>query len=231
MNRGFRHARPVLPAFALAALFALAPAAPARAQDWSMGYTLGVTRSDFNAALGDSLPQSTVGFGFGLFFAYPLNSVIRVQPELLISVKGGAFKEPVYGFYYDVDTVLQEIKIGDVKRVMDLTYLELPLIVSASVLGGPSSSFRPHVQAGIAPAFRVLGRFRNSTTGAEPVNPDDANRFDVSWIGGIGADLRTRRASLRFDLRYTAGMMDVYGEGSGPPGQNQVWSLILSITP
>jgi hypothetical protein len=231
VSRAPRALAPLLAAVVgVAAAFVAAP--PARAQEWAAGYTLGVTNSEFNDALGDTIPQSMVGFGFGVFFAYPLNTVIRLQPEMLISVKGGSFKEPVFGFYYDQDSVLQEVKIGDVKRVMDLTYIEVPLIVSASVLGGPSSSFRPHLQAGIAPAFRILGRYRNgSYTGDQPVDPDKANRFDVAWVAGLGADMRTRRALLRFDLRYTAGMMDVYNEAHGPPGRNQVWSLIFSVTP
>lgn len=222
---------------ALAAMLAIAAlGAPraASAQDWTAGYTLGVTRTQFDGTLGDSIPQSQYGFGFGVFMSYPITRQLALIPEILLTTKGGSFKEPLYiTTFVFVDSVLTDTTYyaGDVRRTMDLTYLELPILLRLS-LARPNASFNPHVQVGVAPAFRILGRFRSGTaSGTEPADPDDARRFDFSWITSAGFSLRTRRAAMRFDLRYTQGIANVFDASDAPPGRNQTWSLVFGITP
>lgn len=221
---------------ALALAVSLGTPLPARAaagDGWTAGYTLGLTRTQFDGTLGDSIPQGQYGFGFGVFVSYPLTPALRFMPEVLLTTKGGTFKEPIYLTAYSTDSTVADTTYfaGDARRTMDLTYIEVPLILSLS-LTKPSASFRPHVQIGVAPALRILGRFRSGNLlGTAPADPDDARRFDFGWIGGAGFDLRTRRASMRLDLRFTQGVIDVFDAGDAPPGRNQTWSLVFGITP
>jgi hypothetical protein len=114
---------------------------------------------------------------------------------------------------------------------MDLTYIELPLVVQVALSQSPVS-FNPHLQLGIAPSFRLLGRYRSGNfTGTEPANPDDARRLDFGWIAGAGFNLRTRRAAMRLDLRFTQGIVNTFDHGDAPPGRNQAWTLVFGITP
>lgn len=214
----------------LAVLLAFAAFVPraAVAQEWTAGYTLGITNTSFDRTLGDSIPQSQYGFGFGVFLSYPILPQLHLLPEILITTKGGTFKEPLYLYEFVTDSTYYA---GDIRRTLDLTYIEAPILLSAS-LKKPSASFNPHIQIGAAPAFRILGRFRSgNVSGFEPADPDDARRFDLSWIAGAGFNLRTRRAAMRLDLRFTQGIVNVFDTGDGPPGRNQTWSLVFGITP
>lgn len=220
---------------ALVALLAglLPPAAAAADAEWTAGYTLGLTRSRFGGVLGDSIPDGQYGFAFGVFVSYPVLPRVRLVPEILITTKGGTFHEPVYVLAFATDSSASDTTIyaGNARRTLDLTYLEAPLVLSAS-LGVPGGSLVPHVHVGIAPSVRILGRYRSGAPdGIPPADPDDARRFDVSWIAGAGVDLRTRRARMRLDLRYEQGLANVFDRGDAPPGRNRVWGLVFGITP
>lgn len=230
-----RSRRAVTPAAAALLVAALAGAAPARAYEWAAGYTLGISNSSFTGTLGDSIPQSQYGFGFGVFIAWELTPHLRVMPELLLTSRGGTFKSPLFLVAFGNDSTVSDTvyRAGDVRRTLDLTYLELPVIASWS-FARPQAGFNPHLQVGIAPALRILGRFRSGTEpglGPPPAEPDDARRFDVSWIAGAGFRLRTRRAAMRFDLRLNQGLLEVFDRGDAPPGHNRAFSLVFAITP
>jgi len=198
--------------------------------EWVMGYRLDVTHVGFTDALKDSVPQRPYGFAFGVFASLPTRTWLRFQPELVLTVKGGRFDSPVYVADTTASGADTSFFIGNVHRTVDITYLELPLLLELPIGRGPK--FQPHLQAGVAPALRLFSRFRNGAyTGTEPINPDKANRFDVSWIAGVGVNVTTRRATLRFDLRYEKGMLDVFSSNNGPPGHNEQWSLGVAITP
>ena len=198
---------------------------------WVMGYRLDITHVGFTGALKDSVPQRPYGFAFGVFASLPTATLFRFQPELVLVVKGGRFDSPVY--VADTTTAGADTTffIGNIHRTIDITYLELPLLLELP-LGRSSQRFQPHLQGGFAPGLRLFSRFRNGAyTGTEPINPDKANRFDVSWLAGVGVNVTTRRATLRFDLRYEKGMLNVFTPPHGPPGTNEQWSLGVAIAP
>jgi len=222
-------------ALAVAAVLATAttPANAAPREPWTAGYTLGISRSSFDRTLGDSIPEGQFGFGFGVFATVPVIPRVTFMPEILLTTKGGTFKEPLYLTAFSIDSTISDTTYyaGDVRRTMDLTYVELPMIVQLA-LGRPGASFNPHVQLGVAPSFRLLGRFRSGNfTGTEPADPDDAKRIDFGWIAAAGFNLRTRRAAMRLDLRFTQGIVNAFDAGDGPAGRNQAWTLVFGITP
>jgi hypothetical protein len=198
--------------------------------EWVMGYRLDVTHVGFTGALHDSVPQSPYGFAFGVFASLPTRTWLRFQPELVLTVKGGRFDSPVYIADTTSTGADTTFFIGSEHRTVDITYLELPLLLELPI--GRSGHYQPHLQGGVAPALRLFSRFRNGAyTGTEPINPDKANRFDIAWLVGVGINITTRRATLRFDLRYEKGMLDVFTPPNGPPGHNEQWSLGVAITP
>lgn len=212
-------------------------AAPARAQEtraererWVIGYTLGFNRSEFLGALGDSLPHSQVGFGLGLFGSFPLPGPFRLHPEFVITTRGGGWDEIVYGIDYSDTTYSTLIPVGTTRRVVDLTYLELPVLLALPLRS--SGTWVPHVEGGASASLRILGGFRGGgTTGKEPVNPDDANRLELRWLGAAGVDIHGRRGVFGLDLRYGRGITDIFEAGKGPPGVNEAWTLVISIRP
>ena len=216
-----------------AATFIASAHAATTGPSWTAGYTLGISRTMFDRTLGDSIPEGQYGFGFGVFADVQIIPRVSFIPEILLTTKGGTFKEPVYRTAYSVDSTVSDTTFyaGDARRTMDLTYIEVPLVVQVA-LSPTSLSFNPHIQLGVAPSFRLLGRFRSgNVNGTEPADPDDAKRLDFGWIAGAGFNLRTRRAAMRLDLRLTQGMVNTFDTGDAPPGRNQAWTLVFAITP
>jgi hypothetical protein len=197
---------------------------------WVIGYTLGFNRSDFLGALGDSIPHSQVGFGLGLYALFPMRGPFRLRSELLLSNRGGGWDEVVYGIDYTDTTYSTLIPVGTARRTVDLTYIELPVMLSLPLRS--QGTVIPHIEGGASAGLRILGGFRGGgTTGDEPINPDDANRFELRWLASAGVDIYGKRGVFGIDLRYGHGISEIYEPSKGPPGVNEAWTLVVSIRP
>ena len=108
--------------------------------------------------LGDSIPHSQVGFGLGLYALFPMPGPLRLRTELPLSNRGGGWDEVVYGIDYTDTTFSTLIPVGTSRRVVDLTYIELPVMLSLPLRS--QGTVIPHIEGGASAGLRILGGFQ-----------------------------------------------------------------------
>jgi len=195
-----------------------ASAQAARAAAWftrpAVGVQVGYSRTDLALGGSGNLLNSRQGAITGLYLQFPLRDYLSIRPELLFSLKGGRSISIIRGVPTDVD--------------IELAYLELPLLVRASI---PTGAVRPVLFAGPAVAFQIGCDFRftapdsvRSTCGQN--NLSIVREWDFGLVGGGGVELRLRRATIALEARYTAGTRSVL---EGVELKNRSFGLVLAL--
>jgi hypothetical protein len=95
----------------------------------SLGLKAGINMSGFD----DEKSKSLLGFVGGAFLTYGLTDWLTIQPELLLSGKGGTLVDEAQGY-------------NPVEFNFRLTYVEIPLLTKLHVVR--SSQFRPSAIVG-----------------------------------------------------------------------------------
>lgn len=155
--------------------------------------------------------KSRTSFAGGVFVTIRLGTVVAIQPEALLALKGTKASNPS-----------QSITSGDLKLSLD--YVEFPLLVKAYIpLGNPG--FRPNVFAGPAFSFLIdcrVGEDVLAGTRRCDLGGPTIKNTDTSIMFGGGADfLDNFTAQVRFDL----GLDDVDEE----PGSARNRGLLLMV--
>jgi hypothetical protein len=166
-----------------------------------------------------------VGLQGGLWLNRPLSGAFSLQPELHFTHKGlgvsGRIGEP------------GEPPL-DVEAAVNLSYLELPLLLRADV-GQADGSVRPFVVAGPVLSYQIgcsiagsVAGFSQSQDCDEGLDVEDQiNKLDVgaSVGGGLGVTLSGRDVTA--GLRYTHGLRSLSKTGDGVTNRN--FSLLFGI--
>ena len=203
-----------------------ASAQAARAAAWftrpAVGVQVGYSRTDLALGGAGNLLNSRQGAITGLYLQFPVRDFLAIRPELLFSLKGGR----------TVATIKDK---GQEDIDIELAYLELPLLLRASI---PTGSVRPVLFAGPALAIQIGCDFTFSspadsaratcgqdTTGATGTLTN-VRGWDFGLVGGGGIEMRLRRATIALEARYTAGTRSVL---EGVILKNRSFGLVLAL--
>jgi hypothetical protein len=187
-----------------AAFLCFLPGAAA-AQDVAAGVKGGFNMSTI--AFDPSDIEWNVKFGAvgGGFVALPVGSWLTIQPEGLLSRKGGT------------------AKLDNTEASIGITYLEVPVLAKVGVAGSGGRKFS--IFGGPSMAFK-LASDSSATVGGEEVEVDideDVEDFDFGIVGGL--EYAIGRFSI--DARYTFSLTDLNGaEDDDTKAKNRVLSVM-----
>jgi hypothetical protein len=194
-----------------------ASAQASRAAAWftrpAVGVQVGYSRTDLALGEGGNLLNSRQGAITGVYLQFPLRDYLSIRPELLFSLKGGRTVAPGVA---DLD--------------IELAYLELPLLLRASI---PAGAVRPVLFAGPSVAFQIGCDFtvtsptdstRRATCGQDSLT--NVREWDFGLVGGGGVEMRLRRATVALEARYTVGTRSVL---EGIELKNRSFGLVLAL--
>lgn len=177
----------------------------AAAQDVAAGVKGGFNMSTI--AFDPSDIEWNVRFGAvgGGFVALPVGSRLTIQPEGLLSRKGGT------------------AKLDGTEATISITYLDVPVLAKVGVAGSGDRKFS--IFGGPSMAFK-LSSDTSATVGGEEVDvdiDDDVEDFDFGIVGGL--EYAIGRFSI--DARYTFGLTDLNAaEGDETRAKNRVLSVM-----
>lgn len=183
----------------------------------TVGLKAGFNLSDLDVenAAGEPVDwTSASAFAGGAWLQIGLGDVLAIQPELLYSPRGAS----------------QDITQGTLS--LELTYLEVPVLLAARVPAGDSPIW-PIVYMGTVLAFEVdcelqSGNIRvDCDAGDSPAGSTDGTDIGIAAGGGLEFFFGTIRAQL--DARYTLGLNDINATGSGASVKNRGWSFLFGL--
>lgn len=137
--------------------------------------------------------------GGGAFLNYPLTPKVSLQPEILVSSKGGELES---------EGPSEVGSAGAYRSRYTLGYVEIPLLLK--VMPWAEWPVRPNVFAGPALAVKVFG-----DVGAESTE-ERLKRLDWGAAAGAGVDFKLNTRRVMLDARYTFGLTNIL-ELAGPP--------------
>jgi hypothetical protein len=186
-------------------------------------------KSGFNRARqivdGDT-PQSAVaisGFVGGAFLRFNFGTQFAIQPELLISRKGGMY-DPDIIFIVD-DPTAQGPRPGAPlrERPMEVMYVEVPLLAYVRILTeGP---VHPYLITGPSLAIEIDCHDQLSVA---VLNCQNSLQVDPGLVAGGGLDLALAPwATLSFEARHTWGLADI--NAVHPTVHNRTWSFMSGL--
>lgn len=190
---------------ALPLLFFLFSAAPAEAQfkDLRISVHGGLTGYHLVSHVDGLRNTSSIRYGYavGAAINIPYNFALSVQPEIMLSRKGGQDRNP------DPDA---EVKRGEVS----LTYFEVPVLLRLNIF--IPGNVRPFIYVG--PSFGFLLDAKGFTDGVEEDASDFYRDRAASLIIGTGAEYEF----LNIQFRYGFGITDIF---DGIPANSNVVSF------
>jgi len=188
---------PLVPA--LAALLVLAP--PAAGQGLEIGAEAGLNLADLSVEddEGNTETETRTGLRVGAVMRWSFSSLLGLQAGGYYSEKGATAVE------------------AGTDLAIDLTYVEVPLLLTLSVPTGPSP-LAPRVYAGPQIAFEsscdlegTSGPVSVSTSceqaAEEGIGLDPAT--DVGLVFGGGLDVAAGPGAFTLDARYDLGLVDI----------------------
>ena len=192
----------------LLALATLAPSTALALTASHVGGRAGVSLSKTKGGFDEG--RSTLpGFAGGGFVMFPLTSMLTLQPELLYVAKG--HKDPRVTFYLNGDPV------GTADRTFKVGYLEIPVLVRASLPGG---TIRPVLLAGptlsveLDETVRVESRSLVQMATVVQTYPTDSFRsLDVGGAFGAGLNVHSGVGIFSLEGRCTVGLLDLNDAG------------------
>ncbi len=218
---------------ALAAILACAAPGNARAQATELGFRGGWTSSSFRTdRVDERAPVHAPSLGASL--TLPVRQHLAIQPELLLALKGSAFR----------------ITLGNGTTSNDsypIAYVEVPVLarvtlptrawVEPYIAAGPYSALRLHC---VGSALTVVAAATQTGAAAAAGWPSvsvsaacargDIARVDVGAVGAAGAEFPLgRKVSGLMDVRYEVGARNIVAGASGPV-RNQMLALSLGLS-
>jgi len=206
---------PALAALLVAALLtpAIASAQPAEPrQGTRLGFRGGINFADLDTdgASSESI-HATGGFVLGAFITSSVGPLLSLQPELLLTWKGG-----------ETDEVL-----GSQAKVR-LTYLEVPILLKLSPSRG---RVRPAFLVGPAISLLLDGNSRARTPfgTVESDITDEIETLDLGLVFGGSLEVGAGRGAVVVDIRYTLGLLDIDERREGE-NQRELRNRVLTLS-
>ena len=150
----------------------------------------------------------------GVFLTLKFNDVLAIQPELLYSQKGPKWDAPLGGLAF----------VGTV----NLSYLEIPVLVKFYIPTGANSRVHPHIFAGPYFAFKMDAKLKG-TWGGENMDRtlDTIKSSDLGYVAGAGIDFAIGQGKLALDVRYGMSFSAIFTDSNG---KNQTISAMIGYS-
>ncbi|WP_178984997.1 porin family protein [Winogradskyella helgolandensis] len=153
------------------------------AQEVTFGAKAGLNLASISGDDTDDLDGRTA-FHIGAVAEISISEKFSVQPELLYSIQGAAFKEDGY------------------EETLKYDYLNLPIMAKYYVAEGFS------VEAGPQVGFLLSSKYEAEFDGeSEEADNDDASSIDFGLNFGLGYKMDS---GLNFGVRYNLGLSNMY---------------------
>ncbi len=209
--------------FALCLAVAVAVPVAAQAVALEKGIELGANFANFRGEFADFADtKGRLGFVGGPFVALRVAPDLAVEAQVLFSMKGAKMESEL------IDEGGNPR--GTLKTFINVTYLEVPLLLRASFL--PAARVQPMLYLGPTLGFTLSGRIHTDRLGDAELT--DLKPVDVGVAFGGGASTRLGGQRLIVDFRYTTGFTDIYHVdidifGARAESINNVFSLMVGI--
>ena len=160
---------------------------------------LNMAEADLQATNGDLLEAAKLnGINVGAFANFQLGNIFAMQPEVTFSQKG---------FKATWDT-------SDSSSTMNMSYLDMPLMVSAGFKLGNSARVFASAGPNVSYLLNAEKEFYNSMNGETTTEPFDFSeesleRLDVGVNFGGGFSVRVNRWKYTVDARYNMGLKEI----------------------
>jgi hypothetical protein len=181
----------------------------------SLGVELGYSRADFTGADASGVKRRD-GAIAGAWFRLPLAAVIAVQPGIGIASRGGAAAVPS--------------PLGTLRLEVDLVYLDLPLLLRATLPGLAGTRFV--LLGGGAPSLRIGCNVEVKQTGVPPVRQSCSatgasfREWDVALVAGAGIAIPVERSELSIQAKLVRGLRSVSEDSEI---RNRTYSISVSV--
>jgi hypothetical protein len=176
----------------LAILVIFGAAASASAVEVSgLGIKAGVNFAKLTGSDVDANWKTRTALVAGAFLTLKFNDVLAIQPEILYSQKGPKWDAPLEGQAFD--------------GTVNLSYLEIPVLVKFYIPAGANSRVHPHVFVGPYFAFKMDAKLNytwGGVTGERTL--DTIKSTDLGYVAGAGIDFGVGKGKLTLDVRYGA---------------------------
>ena len=127
----------------------------------------------------------------GAFLTLKFNDVLAIQPEILYSQKGPKWDAPLDNIAFD--------------GTVNLSYLEIPVLVKFYIPTGATSRVHPHVFVGPYFAFKMDAKLNYTWGGVSDERTlDTIKSTDLGYVAGAGIDFGVGKGKVTLDVRYGA---------------------------
>ncbi len=183
----------------------------------TLGLKAGFNISDLNVenASGENVDwKSQAAFAGGAYLQIGLGNVFAIQPEILYSPKGAK----------------QDITDGTLS--LDLTYLDVPLLLMVRVPTGDSPVW-PILYVGPVISFEMDCKLKSPAVtvdcdaGGTPASRTKATDYGATFGAGFEFFFGSVRSQL--DARYTLGLKDINATDSGASVKNRGWTFLFGL--
>lgn len=181
---------------------------------FSIGPKGGLAVTNFRSDDAGNIEAATHWFG-GVFTNFQLGPVVALQPELLLTKRGG------------------DVNSSNTRTEISLNYFEVPVLVKIRVPLAGEVIF-PHILFGPNFAFRTDMDFSATDTQSGAIleaDTDDIRKTDLQALVGAGVDIQTRGTGVFFtiDGRYGWGLRDLNDNDDVIHLRNAGWMFSLGI--
>ncbi len=181
---------------------------------FSIGPKGGLAVTSFRSDDAGNIEATTHWFG-GVFTNIQLGRVVALQPELLLTRRGG------------------DISSSNTRSEISINYFEIPVLLKIRVPLANEVIF-PHVLFGPNFAFRTDMDFSATDTQSGAIleaDTDDIRKTDLQALLGAGVDIQTRGTGVFFtiDGRYGWGLRDLNDNDNVIHLRNAGWMFSVGI--
>jgi hypothetical protein len=191
--------------------------APAAAVQVLPGFLLGLN-------LGKVSGLTSIDWSFrpgllvGGYLNFALNKVVSIEPELYFTQKGAQHTD--------------DIGAGIVTTSINLSYLEMPLLLKIAIPLGEDYVTRPRIFGGPTIGYMLRGvlrtRFEDYGGSSDQTGEfADLKRWETGAVVGVGLEIDVKGGLFNIDARYSWSLSTI---STDPPDKkNKVFALVLGF--
>ncbi len=132
--------------------------------------------------------KTKIGLAAGGFVSFQINRLLAIQPEFFYSQKGSTWKGDL--FTYKVN----------------LTFVDIPLLVKFFIPVSAQSALRPNVFVGPYAGIKMSAKMTVETAeGSDETDMQDLKKTDLGLVVGGGIDFAVGKGKILLDVRYSFG--------------------------
>lgn len=141
----------------------------------------------------DSNWKTKIGLAAGGFVSFQINRLLAIQPEFLYSQKGSTWKGN-----------------PDVTYKINLTFVDIPLLVKFFIPVSAQSALRPNVFVGPYAGIKMSAKLIVETAeGSDETDFEDLKKTDLGLVVGGGIDFAVGKGKILLDVRYSFGFSSI----------------------